>query len=671
MTNKLSLLDRETLAFRSLVATLIICSLSGLAIFILPKHMAGNQLNILAHVVVGLSFSVLVLAYSFVHFKRTLGIRKPLLILSGILAIATLAAYLYTGFYLAINGHRETSSHIGHWHMVGSLVIIALIALHLALHRVIKYRTRTEDNRAHTYSWHSLTYGLKWAAAYLFVIFIASAAYALFDKPLAVKSISDNYATPYGDHPFRPSQAETVSGGFIHEKQIAGAAQCASCHQDIARQWYSSVHRQAASDPVYARNVSLLAAERGIAATRYCEGCHTPVALLTGELTPGGKHGGVPGTSGHAEGVTCLSCHAMADTVHLDGVASYLYRPPHPYLFGNSDSAILRGISQYLIKISADQHKRDVAAPVLREARHCATCHTQFMDKDINNWGWVKMQDEYSAWLSSPFSRQHQQTFATDNMTRCQDCHMPLVKANDPSANAEGMIRSHRFLAANTMLPLISGDTEQLELTKKFLQSNKLRVTIEKPNRQKALQTEVSLDESLRKHQETPYYHYLGETVTLKVLVNNIGVGHEFPGGTIDLNQAWVELLVRDATGKAVYSSGTLSEDGYLDQDAHIYRSIPVDRHGKQVWTHELFNMVGETYKNVIAPGGSDIAEYQFEVPSWVKGPLVVDATVKYRKLNQRYAKWALQDKYQELPVVDMARDTLVLDILHEKEVTN
>jgi hypothetical protein len=221
------------------------------------------------------------------------------------------------------------------------------------------------------------------------------------------------------------------------------------------------------------------------------------------------------------------------------------------------------------------------------------------------------------------------------------------------------------------MLPLIAGDMEQLELTKNFLQSNKLRVTIEKPNRQEALQTEVSLDERLRKHRETPYYHYLGERVTLKVLVNNIGVGHEFPGGTIDLNQAWVELLVHDATGKAVYSSGTLSEDGYLDPDAHIYRSIPVDRHGKQVWTHELFNMVGEAYKNVIEPGGSDIVEYQFEVPSWAKGPLVADATVKYRKLNQRYAKWALQDKYQDLPVVDMARDTLVLNILHEKEVTN
>ena len=671
MSTKQSLLERESSSFYPLASAFIICCVSGLAIFALPKILAFNQINILAHILAGFVFSILTLIYCFLHFKRTLGVRKPLIMLSGIIALFAVFAYLYTGLSLAIEGHQETSPRIAYWHKIGSVVLIFTIVLHVLLHRVVKYRNRANEKRLYTYNRGTFFSALRSLATYAVFVGFLSLIYIWVEPTLTVKSIDENYTTPYGDHPFRPSQAETITGGFIHEKQIAGAAECASCHQDIAKEWFSSAHRQAASDPVYMKNITLLADERGIEATRYCEGCHTPIALLTGELTPGGEHGGIPDSIGHAEGITCLGCHAIADTVHLDGVASYLYQPPEPYLFAYSDSPLLKGVSQYLIKTSVGQHKSDVAAPVLREPRQCATCHIQFMDKDINNWGWVKMQDEYTSWLSSPFSRQHQQTFASEHAMRCQDCHMPLVKSNDPSANSDGMVRSHRVLGANTMLPLLSGDTEQLELTKAFLQSNKLRVTIEKPNRTQALQTELSLDERLREHRETPYYYYLGETVNLKVLINNIGVGHEFPGGTIDLNEAWVELMVHDAAGELVHSSGGLSEDGFLDPEAHAYRSIPVDRYGKQVWTHELFNMVGETYKNVIEPGGSDIAEYTFVVPSWAKGPLVIDATVKYRKLNQRYAKWALGDKYQDLPIIDMARDTLLLELLHEKEVTN
>lgn len=35
----------------------------------------------------------------------------------------------------------------------------------------------------------------------------------------------------------------------------------------------SSAHHQAASVPTYVKNINLLEANRGISATRYCEGC--------------------------------------------------------------------------------------------------------------------------------------------------------------------------------------------------------------------------------------------------------------------------------------------------------------------------------------------------------------------------------------------------------------
>ena len=152
-------------------------------------------------------------------------------------------------------------------------------------------------------------------------------------------------------------------------------------------------------------------------------------------------------THGHLhEGVSCMTCHGIDQVVHLKGVGSYRFAPSNDYLFADKDALILTKIRNYLIRIQPRQHRRDMGRGILRSAQLCATCHTQFMDKDVNNWGWVKMQDEYTAWLNSPYSRQSEQTFAQKTLTRCQDCHLPPVESQDPSANVDGFARSHRQL---------------------------------------------------------------------------------------------------------------------------------------------------------------------------------------------------------------------------------
>ena len=98
------------------------------------------------------------------------------------------------------------------------------------------------------------------------------------------------------------------------------------------------------------------------------------------------------------------------------------------------------------------------------------------MHLGINGWGWVKMQDEYTAWLHSPYSKQTQQNYAQMQKQSCLDCHMPLVAGVDPSADRNGHIRSHRFPGANTVLPLLAHDEEQLQSIITFLQSDKMRM---------------------------------------------------------------------------------------------------------------------------------------------------------------------------------------------------
>ena len=80
--------------------------------------------------------------------------------------------------------------------------------------------------------------------------------------------------------------------------------------------------------------------------------------------------------------------------------------------------------------------------------------------------------------------------------------------------------------------------------------------------------------------------------------------------------------------------------------------------------------MVGYTYKKLIPPGGSDVVDYSFDVPTWAKSPLTVTAVLRYRKLNIRYAKWALGEEAAELPIVDMARAAIVIPVLDKPEVS-
>ena len=358
-----------------------------------------------------------------------------------------------------------------------------------------------------------------------------------------------------------------------------------------------------------------------------------------------------------------MTCHGIDSAVNKRGVASYLFRPSQDYLFADSDSGLLTRVNHFLIRIHPELHRREMARTVLSEPVLCATCHVQFMDKDMNDWGWVKMQDEYSAWLDSQYSGNSEHTFANESVFRCHDCHMPLVATRDPSANRDGLTRSHRTLGANTAVPAMSGDSQQLLLESEFLQSNKVRIDIQKPWRNDASQTGQFLNENIRAEAETPHYLYLGEKGTLEVSVANLQVGHNFPGGTTDVNEVWVDFTVNDADGRIIFESGAVDEQQNVDPKAYFYRSIPVDRNGQAVWRHDLFNMIGDSYTNIVKSGGSDVVEYRFSVPYWAKGPLTASALLRYRKFNNRYARWVTGSDTPNLPIVDMARSAIQIPV--------
>ena len=646
----------------------LVVSLSGFIPYLFAfKPTTWTHWNTIGHSLLGLFMLIPFLFYTIHHFKRTLVTRRYFVLLTGA-CLTVILLYLYgTGAHIAIIGQQESKEWIYQTHIYAGYFTFLLFIAHLLLF-FLKKKAQTYKTQANIFNVIDKKIVLKailGMASYVAILLVATFLYeSLYENsPYATPQAGDSYEYSYGPEPFLPSQSKTQDDKFIAEDHIANSPKCGACHEDIFKQWSSSIHSQASSDPAYVKNVTLLESLKGISATRYCEGCHSPVALLTGALSPGGKHGGIKGTKPFHEGVGCMGCHGIDSAVHTKGVGSYSYDPNNGYLFPNSQSQVATAIHNFLIRINPNQHRDLMSKDILKSPKLCATCHEQFMDKSMNNWGWVKMQSEYTSWLSSPFSGQTEHNFNSNNLFTCTECHLPLVSGNDPSANTSGKIVSHHTLGGNSVIPWLHKDTEQLERVRKFLQSSRVVISIDTPYRDDSTQTRQFVDESIRSTSETPYFLYLGEKTELQVTVTNRLVGHHFPAGTTDLKQAWVYLKVNDANNKILYETGKIDENGFLDENSHVYKTTPVDRNGKEVWKHNLFEMVGDTYKKLIPPNKSDVVKFTFDIPYWAQGPITVTTALKFRKFNQRYAKWALDMENPKIPVIEMSRDSLSIPI--------
>jgi len=646
----------------SLSAVLVAAAALAAAAWLAPNTSSFAHWFAMAHFFTGIVFAGLIGVYLVVHFRRVVGIRRPSMVLSGLVAAVIVIGLASTGFFLYWYGSTKANEAVYVAHVTCGLVFISLFALHLVQHIVglpEQRRTPAGIGSFAALGRYLLLPGAVAAVTVLVVFglmadFTENTPRAHF---LSGPVVADYDYTEYGEHPFRPSQTETTNGDFVKPESLGNSGSCRSCHAAITRQWESSAHRYAAADPTYVTNIDLLANGRGMAATRYCEGCHAPIALLAGQLTDGGEHGGTPDTEAFDEGVSCMSCHGIDQLMHTKGVASYRYAGRSSYP-GETLGEPFGFFTELAIMLKPELHREELNRDLHRDSSFCSACHSQFMDESMNGWGWVQMQDDFGRWQASHYAGTTQADHAAESVTGCRDCHMPWTEDPEDPVAKNGMVRSHHFAAANTMLALAFNEREQLERIRQFLKQAKMRISIDPPRKRDSEQSRFALDEQVRDRTDTPWYYYLGESVDVDVVVTNSGVGHNFPGGSIDINEAWIGFEVVDARGRTVHTSGSLDADLNVGPGAVFYRSILVDRSGKEVWRHDLFNVVGATYRRVIKAGTSDIVTYQFEIPGWAQSPLQITATLKYRKLNRRYSTWALAETPMEIPIIDMARTT-------------
>ena len=405
---------------------------------------------------------------------------------------------------------------------------------------------------------------------------------------------------------------EVARRGFYAGAPV-GVADCVGCHADVAKQWSASAHRFSSfNNPYYRAATDQFRQEKGAVASRFCGNCHEPLLVASGAMDQPGVL--FRGTRAAQAGVTCLICHSVTH-VDREGNGRYLVdlRP---------------------VPTAAGVHGARVRPPLMNQAIFCATCHKVGLGADVTADRWLRGQDDYDAWhVSAVAGNGAGSVYRPAASQTCQDCHMPLEPATEGDAAAKnGMIRSHRFLGANTALPHLRGDGEQEDRVARNLRGRaSLALIWSGPRR-------------------------------IDALLRARGVGHRFPGGTMDSNEVWLEVTAFDASGRVMGRSGARGRDGALDADTHLVRAQPVDADGRPLLRRDPQHMRGVAFDAALAP--SDPQVVRFEVP---EGTARVEARLNYRKFSPAYARLACADlpagprrRCLDLPVVEIAGDRIV-----------
>jgi hypothetical protein len=665
-------------------------TLSGLALFALP-HSLVNQHTVVVHTVIGLAYVLPLAVYMTRHVRTYLRFPRTHVTFSGWFALALLVVCVVSGValtYEAAFGTRISEL----WRLPHLLTTFGLIVL-LGAHIVSAYgRARRADEldetagvRRAVASHRAVTLGV----AFVGVAAVGGLAVAV--RPVEFENTfpADYDAAPYeGAGPFSPSLATTESGGALDPRSLAGSSYCgtAGCHEQIYEEWLPSAHRYASMDLGFQKIQSVMAAQNGATSTRYCGGCHDPISLFSGTKNIGVDH--LSDLDGYQEGISCLACHAISET-DVKGNADYVVTQPERYAWELRDGAVAEFLAKFTLRAYPGPHVATLSRRMFKAPEFCAACHKQFIDEEVNQVGWVQLQNQYDNWKAS---RWH--TAGDPEKTlECRECHMPLHASTDPAAGDEadfnrtrddGRHRSHRFLGANQFIPVamdLPGGKEHAALVESWL-----RGELEIPELEGRWRDGPAVPIEI----EAPARVALGEKLDIKVHLVNNKVGHDFPTGPLDIIQAWVELEVVDADGKQVYTSGRVDEQNFVETGSFMFKAEPVDRYGNLIDRHNLWEMVGVRFKRSLFPGSEEVASYSLvcagadpaladapildtaaAVPltGGLVGPLTIRAKLNYRKFDQYLLDFAFgKDSGATSPITVMSTDEATVALISEGE---
>ena len=654
--------DRLSRLFQAGSIALVINSLY-LAAFATPSIFYVTNVGV--HVLGGLAMIVVGLLWLRPRFGS--------LSVAGKIAVLLLAAGAALGIALTITG--ATTRY--RWLLLTHIAVVGagtVLALAIAAVRSAP-RVRQQFRPAHAVALIVLLAAAGWSTALVVKQRRDERyAYRIVNPASPALSMEGEGAGP--SSPFFPSSSNTNVNGIIPANFFMTSKTCERCHKDIYDQWNSSAHHFSSfNNQWYRKSIEYMQEVVGTKPSKWCAGCHDHAVFFNGRFDRPIKE--QIDTPEAQAGLACTSCHSISHVGSTMGQGDFVIEYPPLHDLAASDNPLLAFAHDRLTFLDPEPHRRTFMKPFHREQtpEFCSSCHKVHLDVPVNSYRWFRGFNDYDNWQASGMSGEGARSFYYPPAPmKCADCHMPRVPSTDPAAK-NGMVKSHRFPAANTALPFVNGDAEQLRITQKFLQDNVVSVDVFGLVRggdagDAAEKTVASADQDLASTfavgEESMNFGArqafiakpaevvaplgkvdavvrAGESVRLEVVVRTRKIGHFFPGGTVDAFDVWVELEALDEQGRTVFHSGAVERGGTgpVESGAHFYRSLQLDERGNVINKRNAWSSRSVAYVRLIPPGAADTIHYRMRIPDGAKGTITLKAKVNYRKFAWFNTQWA------------------------------
>lgn len=616
--------------------------------------------NVLFHVALGL---VLAVATAFL-LRRSRGLAEGVPTALGFFLVSCLA-----GVYLTWKGSLLELRWVLLTHVIaGALGVAALIPW------------VWKQAALHGGGWLQFRRGLQFAAIVLVGFPLLMFGYRkAFPNPLdrivnpltAPSEMAEEGGGPRS--PFFPSSSRTNVGGIIPSNFFMDSETCGECHKQIYEEWKSSMHHFASfNNQFYRKSIEYMQDVQGPQPSKWCAGCHDHAVFFNGRFEkPIREQLDTP--EAHA-GLACTSCHAITHVDSSMGNGGFTIEYPALHQMMTSRNRYVKTMVDFMTYLDPEPHRRTFMKPFMKEnaSEYCSTCHKVHLDVPVNNYRWFRGFNDYDNWQASGFGEGARSFYYPPKGQTCAECHMPLVPSRE-AGHRDGKIHSHRFAAANTAVPFVNGDREQMEAAKKFLTSGFITVDIfsaspvdEKSGtrmvRRAATGPKLMSATAVGEESDQAADTFIrevgrvaaplnkaglkltpGSTARVDVVVRTRKIGHFFPGGTLDSFDIWLELQGTDATGKVIFWSGEVEDGGKgkVEPGAHFYRAYQLDAAGNPINKRNAWQARSVLYARQIQPGAADTVHYLIRIPKDAKGPISLSAKLNYRKFSRYYTEFA------------------------------
>lgn len=394
------------------------------------------------------------------------------------------------------------------------------------------------------------------------------------------------------------------------------AESCAVCHPNHFEEWSGSMHAYAMKDPVWAavRDLGQSAYTNSLA--QACVPCHSIVATLTGEA-PWGPLDFDAMSSQSLEGVGCDMCHVVTSISRLNNGGMVL--TPGRTKFGTIADPVANPAHE------SEYH------PLYAESEYCGACH------DFVTAGGFPLETTYREWKGGFREEWPTGGFATTGKT-CNDCHMPTYIGRATPESPERVLHRHTFPGVDLALIDFPQKEEQLALTTALLRAA-LTMTVTAPD------------------------PAVGESrFEFEVHLTNDKTGHDVPSGVPFNREMWLSVVVRDATGSVLFSSGQLNEELDIIADPYLFNAQATMLRADGTPTGAVWEAEGLINPS-IKPGETRDLTYGFTVPEVTSGPLTLEVVLRFRSFSPVLFRNLNLEQFLPIPIIDMAEETVTVAV--------